>query len=453
MSTTIQSPADLNSALAEDLRTRWIPDVVNFADATSMRSQMRSGRTEFLEVPTPGGGSRIRAVLSLEWLVALHEVTEPVRARVDALLAPEVCGYRTGSVPGSAYSHEFQRFTEIASGLAADFPVVVTADVSDFFANISLARLLQDLSSVGIDPTGIGSVLHALEKDGVLGLPAGYCDSRMLANVYLRHADAVLGGRFARWVDDYRVFGENLEDAHSSLRALGDALERVGLRLNPAKTKVSVNSQSVEQLRLDLASVYHPVEEGLQEAKRSLRRVFVSAVAADIPNRRKLRFCLPRLAELGDDYAVPYCMEALSRMPWEAPRMVAYLTHFWDRPTVHAWAAATVGAACSRGDNWLVARIVPLLCRTGFDDATSDTLAQYVQVTPSAEVGGLILRSLALAGYTDDVARLTVRPGDPRAAVAATSDVALPAPAWAISAAPWMSGAVSWPAPSSASDL
>jgi hypothetical protein len=85
-------------------------------------------------------------------------------------------------------------------------------------------------------------MLERLARDGFAGLPVGPEPSGALANAVLVAADrAVLqvGGRPPlRWVDDVLAAAPDERGAGRIVEALSEALGRLGLSLNAAKTRV-----------------------------------------------------------------------------------------------------------------------------------------------------------------------------------------------------------------------
>lgn len=85
------------------------------------------------------------------------------------------------------------------------------------------------------------TVLKALRGGRDYGLPVGGPGSRLLAEVALAEADRTLLDHnvdFVRFVDDYRIFSDTESAAHADLARLATVLEKLGLTLSKAKTKI-----------------------------------------------------------------------------------------------------------------------------------------------------------------------------------------------------------------------
>lgn len=136
---------------------------------------------------------------------------------------------------------------------------IVEADIQAFFDNIDHERLIEMLSLRIADETLLRLIQKwlkagVLETDGkvthpVSGSPQGGVISPMLANVYLHYVldqwfqDVVkvhCRGKAClfRFADDFVCAFEREQDAQRFYAALGPRLEKFGLRLSPAKTRI-----------------------------------------------------------------------------------------------------------------------------------------------------------------------------------------------------------------------
>jgi hypothetical protein len=422
--------------LAEDLATAWIPDVLDGRDYSSVGksgSRAPSADGSPMSVPRVGGGTRIVFVLSARAHVDLHSVVSPLASSIDEMLDPGVCGYRRGADPTYTYLDEYRRFSDWSRAGAEASSHTAFADVEHCFEHIYL-RAVADYArdrfgAARSEP--LRGWMEELQAFGMRALPAGYGDTRLLANLWLSQADGHLGDRFTRWVDDYRLFAFSREEVEGQVEQLAKGLAALGLSLNPAKTRIFAGSDAVRATADSLASVYHPDLDDPRETTTALRRTFAGAAAEPIRLRRHLRFVLPRLARQGDDFALKYALSSIDTIPWEAPRLVAYISTFAERAEVREIANRAFEHALRLGNDWLIARLVPLLCRTELNETSVPALAEYVSGDASGPVRGLGLRLLAAGGYRDAVAMLASRVPDQRAVLAACAVVGVTAPALA----------------------
>lgn len=427
--TDVLNPAGLAGELAEDLATRWVPDVIGDADVIEQlaRPSVKQGDVLFVDVPKVGGGYRQAPMLSGSALSALRLAVEPALSLSDEVLDPAVCGYRRGASGSASYSEEYRRFRDFSWAMSEQCTVVVIADVRDFFRCVngeSLRRSLRFFDASTVQP--ISDVMRELARQGVEGLPAGYGDARLVANLVLSAVDEKIRVPFTRWVDDYRLFASSHDEASAAVKELRSALSHVGLQLNQSKLQV-LDSMHYRSRRhgVPLDSVYHPQDEPSSEVRANLRSVFLRAVSEG--NRRQLRFALPRLAKQSDDIAIPYAIQALSLNSVDAPRLVHYLSAFLGDQATVARIEALVQADSIH--DWALARLVPVLTRVPLTDETVRALDARLASTQSPLVWGLLLRVLARrqAGTSvlRSVANCKIVPDD-RAVIAALWDIGTP---------------------------
>ena len=199
--------------------------------------------------------------------------------------------------------------------------------------------------------------------------------------------------------------------------------------MNRSKTIVLTRNQAVARHANTLGDVYRPEKDAPDAVRRALRRVFSLAIADPIDRRRELRFALARLERERDNVAVSAAFELLHGSPWEAPRLVSYLAAFSAADRVRDEVDSIVARAASTGDEWRVARVVPLAYRTGFSPGTVDALAASLPRLRRSAGWGLALRALALAGRGRQVTREIAAAGtDQRAVLVALRDLDLPLP-------------------------
>ena len=118
------------------------------------------------------------------------------------------------------------------------------ADVRECYRSIEPDVVASSLRVLGCDEASEGAVarfLHALSDRGLEGLPVGPDPSAVLANAVLAEIDRALerlGVPYLRWVDDLVVGVEGSRGATTVLEVAREALGRVGLHLNDAKTRL-----------------------------------------------------------------------------------------------------------------------------------------------------------------------------------------------------------------------
>jgi hypothetical protein len=432
-------------ALEEDRRTAWVPDALGDGDLREVLSasdgvKMWELRHRWLSVPRPDG--RFMRVVVLPWqaVAELHIATEALRDTSDSRLKPSVFGYRRGAVPGSSYAIEFQRFCDITNSEAEHAGVVVYADVRGFFRHASWHSVLGAARATGGESsiTELSRWISRATNEGLSHLPPGYADARLLGNLVLAAIDEKLSGvSFARWVDDYRLFVDDADAADQALALLRRELAAWGFALAPEKLRVYTDRSVL--MPDELASVYHPEHETPLQVRSALRTIWAEAAADPIRKRRRLRFTLPRMAEQGDAVAIPFCLDGLVNLPWEAPRLIAYLSAFSTDPHVQQGVADALCGAIAQDDLWRVARILPLACRLPSASVRREAIPAILKSLTRlrrSPVWGLALRLLAVhrVEAAGEEAAIANAP-DPRAALAARADLGLSLDVHAVSQA------------------
>jgi len=121
---------------------------------------------------------------------------------------------------------------------------VAVTDVRDCYASIGPVAVTTRLAALGAPRDAIDTVgawLHAMQDDGVRGLPVGPCASAVLAEAVLTAGDLALdalGVRYARWVDDVAIFCGDRRSAAAALDALARTWASLGLESHEGKTAI-----------------------------------------------------------------------------------------------------------------------------------------------------------------------------------------------------------------------
>lgn len=423
----------VSAELGEDLRTRWAPDVAADLDLDAYAPVHTVGPVAFqpVAVPRPGGGSQEVALLHPRTHVTLHEVTAPLRVETDRVLSPGVRGYRRGATTGSVSSDEYGKSRELFDEYVESAEFVVFTDVERFFETLQAAPIKDEITSTIAtdDLTGLFEFMDRMAEVDLPLIPIGYADARLVANLVLHQADSLLDVPFTRWIDDYCLFIPPGRDPVAATGRLEEGLSKLGLGLNRAKTLVLDAERARTLARDSLRNVYRPDRDPPERVRQRLRAVLAAAVKDPIRERRALRYVLPRLAEEADGVAVPFAVDALLALPWDAPRAVAYLGRFVDRDEVREGIDGAVRVAASRWDSWLLARLAPLALRIPLSASTLEALREVLVHLAPSPAWGLTLRVLAAHARRRDVERAVQGPvPDARAALVALQTLDRPIP-------------------------
>lgn len=444
--------------LEEDLRSAWVPDVAAGVDYPAYLAGAPAGDGPVfqpLQVPKADGGQMAIRVLHPGWHAALHRVASSLRGKIDEALRPEVFGYRRGADRSYNYSEEWLAFSKHTASEARQAQWVVLADVSAFFSSVSWLGVAESVAEIDINLTKpLLDLARVFEQAGLDHPPSGYADARLLCNAFLDAVDRQLEVPIARWVDDYRLFIPPGDDPEVQIGALRQALNDVGLKLNEAKTQVVPGAKGAEASQNALTSVYHPDKDPPERVQKNLRRLFHESLENPRANRRSIRFLLPRLANESDDIALSFAFDGLRTIPWEAPRLVKYLSAFADRPEVRYLVDSNLAAAAVNEDAWLTARLGVLGCHIELSSQTATTLLEKIGAFEGTPAWGIVLRALALSGREEAGALAETEDcPDPRAAITALRDLNRTIPAHLVEAEPVLAEALKhWPAPAPTAD-
>jgi RNA-directed DNA polymerase len=199
-----------------------------------------------VEIPKPDGRTRPLGIPTIRDRVvqaAMKIVLEPI---FEADFHPDSFGFRPKR---SAH----QALNTIMDEAWVGRRVVVEADIASFFDEVDHDILLSALAERVVDRKILKAV-RALLGAGVFvgeqllstdtGTPQGGVISPLLANVYLHRLDREWGrrhrglGRLIRYADDLVIVCRYESQAEQALVVLQEELARLGLRVQPTKTRV-----------------------------------------------------------------------------------------------------------------------------------------------------------------------------------------------------------------------
>lgn len=208
-----------------------------------------------------------RAVSPSRRLVALHPAVQGRYVSLVAAVAPDVESACSGAVAANRvaeasvhppvlrlrpWHREREVFRRALARLCDEARCVTVADVRACYRSISPRVVEASLLDAGCrsGPAGaIAAFLRRLEhRLGVRGLPVGPEPSAVLANAVLGRVDRALTGaglRHLRWVDDVVIGADGPSAAREALDLIRATLLHLGLELNEAKTRVSVDPRAV----------------------------------------------------------------------------------------------------------------------------------------------------------------------------------------------------------------
>ena len=140
----------------------------------------------------------------------------------------------------SSFKKEYRRLSSMKK-----YKIIVETDISNFYDRLNLHRLNSTLLSFDDIDNKISYIINELllfwaNRDSY-GLPVGSNASRILAEALLIEIDNFLISnkiKFCRYVDDYRFFATNVNEANKILTKFVEILNKHGLSINIGKTKM-----------------------------------------------------------------------------------------------------------------------------------------------------------------------------------------------------------------------
>lgn len=211
--------------------------------------------------PWPKTKSGFRIVHRPEPLdsIVYAALAKTVAPHVEASRAsPEVaCSYRISESDRSFFADGsgFKIYRERCENLSTVYPFVLSADVADFYNKIYLHRLQNAIQLATDSPPGISKrieyFLTALNTKASQGIPVGPAASIIMAEATLIDADQFIysrGFEHVRYVDDFRIFGNSLQELQALQQDLCVYLhENQRLSLSPGKTHISKSDEFLHE--------------------------------------------------------------------------------------------------------------------------------------------------------------------------------------------------------------
>jgi RNA-directed DNA polymerase len=188
------------------------------------------------------GNSRVISAPFLRDKFIQRAVVQVLSAVLDPHFHHDSFGYR----PGRGVVQALQRCEE---RIRCGFTWLVDTDISACFDHVPHRPLLKRLRRA-VEDDGIENLVRlwlncGTYSAGILtqrcGIPQGAVMSPLLCNLYLDQLDRCLateGVPFVRYADDFMLFLRDRRTADRALTFTRRELARLGLSLNPAKTRI-----------------------------------------------------------------------------------------------------------------------------------------------------------------------------------------------------------------------
>ncbi|MGJ8694192.1 MAG: RNA-directed DNA polymerase [Thalassotalea sp.] len=172
-----------------------------------------------------------------------------------------------------------------------NFDLILTADIADFYNQIGHHRVRNALELSGIDrdrAKNIENLLMNFTRGQSRGIPIGPSASVIFSEVCLSDVDNFLlrkGYVHTRYVDDFRIFCKDLEQAHRALHDLTEYLYTAHrLTLQSHKTQIYNVSDFIEEELIDPEELENKTQEEKLEALQEFFNQYQDHDEADAPD-------------------------------------------------------------------------------------------------------------------------------------------------------------------------
>jgi hypothetical protein len=218
-------------------------------------------------------------------------------------------------------------------------------DIADFYPRVYQHRLVNALLSASKNAKAdeircLEKMLYRFANGASYGIPIGPLASRVLAEALLVDVDStliMLGIDFVRFVDDYVIIGNRIEDVEFGIRALAEILFlNHGLTLQTAKTKVVKSAdylvalmdfeekESAHRELIDITGGYEDdadsYEDLSEDAKSRIDALNLSEMLEEALggenqiDYREISFILSRLSSLREPDLIPIVLDNLEKL-------------------------------------------------------------------------------------------------------------------------------------------
>jgi len=310
------------------------------------------------------GLTRPLAFLDIEDQITLKVICDSIEERLLKDFPPYVnYGGRSQSLKKSAIENDaqsqwdyetwFDRWmrhqTIINRFLASesDYGFLVKTDITNFFPTINLDILRKVvLGKADTDETIVNLLFYILydmiphpyyATEHKLGLPQeNYDASRMLAHSYLKPVDDFFSdmgnqGRYVRWVDDIAFAAVDENEARKHLYNLQLALEKIGLNINSAKTKIVTKEKARDELFPEMNSYLEKVHEDTSNGQADLTefeqtlRYFMEQNQKTVNWERILRRFYTQSRRINSSLLEKYSWQHIIEYPGSTQKILDYM--------------------------------------------------------------------------------------------------------------------------------
>jgi hypothetical protein len=199
-------------------------------------------------------GTQIEPIWNAYLLALVASIGEDIeRRRVPSNVAFSY-RYKPDPALGTFFDKEvgWPQFQAEAKARAGMYSFVLRCDISDFYPRIYHHRLenaLRRATEKADVVNRIMEIVGSISAGPSYGLPVGGPAARLMSELLLNSVDRLLISEnisFIRFVDDYVIFANTREQAHSALIRLSELLlTNEGLSLQKAKTRILTTAEFI----------------------------------------------------------------------------------------------------------------------------------------------------------------------------------------------------------------
>ena len=347
------------------------------SDLKSKLANYTPSRSEVIYIPKPNFHLRPGSNLTPQDSIIFQSITlfdiEKIRKELIWSSSKQRFAYILKEDQSKAdwFVHEYKGWKSFREKslehIDSGYPFVLFADVSGYFENISIQRLISDIKGMGVSKevlSCLSACLNRWAEPRTRGIPQGYRPSFILGEVYFNSLDKRLFNNdiiFCRYVDDFRIFCKSKSEAIESLHFLTKILREKELNLQTAKSYILDGKEARKNIN-GIAPIVTKIENELKEEIKSIIdssvkyatpkliqsiikkkdkdiklatvrkafKKFASSPPEDF-DKSLFHYCINRLGASQDDSAVDYCIETSINRPEEFPIILGYFSNLVDK--------------------------------------------------------------------------------------------------------------------------
>lgn len=251
----------------------------------------------------------------------------------------------SSSVFHNPVQHWLEMRENIRFQLSKEYKCYFFADISGYFENIKIKKLLQKMQFyVGRNEKNL---LHYLERllekwsyAEAQGIIQPHHASSILAKIYLSSIDSRLSHlqkRYNRYVDEFHILAKEKYELLKVSIELNEGLRDLGLNLNAAKSEY-LEGEAV-RMKFDedkdffdrvnyLEHILKDYEKTHAEIVGRFENLMAAFEAGDELNDRVFRYCIRKFTRENDARAVAFCVVHFPRLLGQTVDIVQYLSIF-----------------------------------------------------------------------------------------------------------------------------